>query len=105
MTTPPTTLNRDEFLWRQAKKRVGFKMHLRSYLTVNAGLWLIYLLTNVNSLGNPNFGGDNFPWPLLAMIGWGIGLVSHYLSVYSRTDEQGMVEREYEKLRNQAGSK
>lgn len=101
MTTSQTTLERDEFLWKQAKKRVGFKMHLRSYLIINTGLWLIYLLTNLGSFGNLDFRGANFPWPLLAMTGWGIGLVSHYLSVYTPTNERSMIEREYEKLRSQ----
>lgn len=101
MTTTRVNPDRDEFLWKQAKKRVGFKMHLRSFVIVNVGLWLIYLLINVGSLSNPDFRGVNFPWPLFATIGWGIGLVSHYLSVYSPTDERSMVEQEYEKLRNQ----
>lgn len=101
MTTPQTTQERDEFLWKQAKKRVGFKMHLRSYLIVNAGLWLIYLLSDGWTLSNANFRGAHFPWPLFAMIGWGIGLVSHYLSAYSTNNERSQVEREYEKLRQQ----
>ena len=33
---------RNEYLWRKAKQRAGFKIHLRSYLIVNTGLWLIY---------------------------------------------------------------
>lgn len=101
MTTPRTTQERDDFLWKQARKRVGFKMHLRSYLLVNTGLWLIYLLSNAGAFGDPDFRGTHFPWPLFAMIGWGIGLLSHYLSVYARNDERSLVEREYEKLRNQ----
>lgn len=101
MTTPQTTPERDEFLWKQARKRVGFKMHLRSYIIINAGLWLIYLLSNAGILGNAGFQDAPFPWPLFAMTGWGIGLVSHYLSVYTRTNERSQVEREYEKLRNQ----
>ncbi|WP_077920042.1 2TM domain-containing protein [Spirosoma sp. 209] len=102
MTTQSVSPQRDDLLWKQAKKRVGFIMHLRSYLIVNAGLWLIYLITHMGSFSQPVFRGYGLPWPLFAMIGWGIGLASHYFSVYARPDERGMVEREYEKLRNQS---
>lgn len=101
MTTPQLLPERDEFLWRQAKKRVGFSMHLRSYLLVNAGLWLIYLITNVGLFSNPTFSGRHFPWPLVVMVSWGIGLVSHYMGVYSQSGERDMAEREYQKLLNQ----
>lgn len=90
----------DPILWKQAKERVGFRVHLRSYLIVNAGLWLIYLLTNVSALA----GGTNrffFPWPLFPMLGWGIGLVSHYMAVYRPQNERSQIEREYDKLKSQ----
>ncbi len=101
MTTPQLPAQRDEFLWKQAKKRVGFKMHLRSYLIVNAGLWLIYLVTNTGLFSNADSRGTHFPWPLLVMLSWGIGLVSHYFSVYNQSGERDMAEREYQKLLNQ----
>ncbi|MBC7571173.1 MAG: 2TM domain-containing protein [Spirosoma sp.] len=101
MSTPQTTPQRDEFLWKQAKKRVGFKLHLRSFLIVNAGLWLIYLVQTIGSTGDLNFTGRHFPWPLFAMIGWGIGLTSHYFSVYNQSGERDMAEREYQKLMNE----
>lgn len=89
---------RDPFLWKQAKARVGFKMHLRSYLIVNAGLWLIWGLTTF-SFRDGNADGLGFPWPLFPMLGWGIGLASHYFSVYTRSgNERDRTEREYQKL-------
>jgi len=84
---------RNEFLWRKARKRASFKMHLRTYLVVNAGLWLIYLVTFY-----PNVGRDGFPWPVFPMLGWGIGLATHYLSAYGNLDEKNLAEKEYEKL-------
>lgn len=101
MTTPQTTPERDEFLWKQAKKRVGFKMHLRSYLLVNAGLWLIYLATNTALFSHANVRGTYFPWPLIVMLSWGIGLASHYAGVYTQSGGRDMAEREYQKLLNQ----
>ncbi len=92
---------RDPFLWKQAKARVGFKMHFRSYLIVNAGLWLIWGLTTF-SLRDGDTNSLGLPWPLFPMLGWGIGLGMHYFSVYSRSgNERGMAEREYQKLVDQ----
>ncbi|TDE18570.1 2TM domain-containing protein [Dyadobacter psychrotolerans] len=84
---------RNEYLWRKAKQRAGFKIHLRSYLIVNAGLWLIYFL----SMGNHSL-RHFYPWPIWPMLGWGIGLASHYFTAYGNLDEKALAEREYEKL-------
>jgi hypothetical protein len=92
--------NRDPYLWKQAKARVAFKMHLRTYLIVNAGLWLIWALTS-NFLRSS--GHEVFPWPLFATIGWGIGLASHYFAAYYGSNERNMVEQEYQKLANRQG--
>jgi hypothetical protein len=92
---------RDPFLWKQAKARVGFQMHLRSYLIVNAGLWLIWSLTTF-FFQDSNANGLPFPWPLFPMLGWGIGLAMHYVSVYGRFGNQrDMAEREYQRLVDQ----
>ena len=89
---------RDPFLWKQAKARVGFKMHFRSYLIINAGLWLIWAFTTF-SFRDSNADGLGFPWPIFPMLGWGIGLAMHYFSVYSRFgNERDMAEQEYKKL-------
>ncbi|MFD2569008.1 2TM domain-containing protein [Spirosoma soli] len=88
---------RDPYLWKQAKARVGFRMHLRSYLVVNAGLWLIWALTSF-AIRDEYSSRFLFPWPLFAMLGWGIGLVSHYFSVYRTGNQKDMIEEEYKKL-------
>ncbi|WP_031525994.1 2TM domain-containing protein [Dyadobacter crusticola] len=82
---------RDAVLWRKAKRRAAFKMHLRTYLIVNAGLWLLYLATSYPHL-------NVFPWPIFPMLGWGIGLASHYFTSYGNYDEDSLAKREYEKL-------
>lgn len=86
---------RNEFLWKKAKNRASFKMHLRSYLVVNAGLWLIYFLSS--GFDFP-YKWHHYPWPVWPMLGWGIGLFSHYLSAYGNMDEKNLAEKEYEKL-------
>jgi hypothetical protein len=61
--------------YEEAKKRVeairGFYLHVVSYLVVNVALVIINLLTSPEYLW--------FIWPL---IGWGVGLVIHALSVF-----------------------
>ncbi|WP_221394056.1 2TM domain-containing protein [Dyadobacter sp. NIV53] len=84
---------RNELLWRKAKKRAGFKIHLRTYFMVNGVLWIIYFITIGQSGGR-----HLFPWPIWPMLGWGIGLASHYLSAYDNAGEKKLVEQEYEKL-------
>ncbi len=102
MKSPQITSNRDPFLWKQAKARVGFTMHLRTYLIVNAGLWLIWALSSL-AIGSSGHYRSVFPWPLFAMAGWGIGLVSHYFAVYHSKNERSMIEKEYHELVNQQG--
>ena len=92
--------NRDPHLWKQAKERVGFKMHLRSYVIVNSGLWLIWALSNFAVHSFSHF-SEVFPWPVFPMLGWGIGLASHYFSVYRGGNQRSMIENEYQKLLNQ----
>lgn len=50
------------------KEKKYFKIHLSSYLIINSILIAINLLFSPNKLW--------FLWPLL---GWGIGILSHYL--------------------------
>ncbi|CCH52299.1 hypothetical protein BN8_01288 [Fibrisoma limi BUZ 3] len=93
----PTPPNRDPHLWKQAQARVGFKQHFRSYVFVNILVWTIYLVLT--------FGVDRrigiFPWPLFMTLGWGFGLLAHYVRVYRSGDGPDAVEREYQRLQNQ----
>ncbi len=63
--------------YRRAKEAVearkGFLSHFLIYLLVNAGLFLINLLTRRDG------GSWWFYWPLL---GWGIGVAVHAVSAY-----------------------
>lgn len=97
METPETP--RDPFLWKQAKARVGFRLHLRAYLIVNLGLWLLWALIQFSADAPRN--GLGYPWPIWTTLGWGIGLATHYVSVFYGSSERSMIEREYEKLRSQ----
>jgi len=80
---------------KRAEAKSGFWVHLGIYLAVNAflaGQW--WLIT----------GGTGFPWFLTTLLGWGIGVVVHFLSVFAG---RGYVDRETQKemqlLRQQRG--
>lgn len=85
--------SRNQQLWKKAKRRASFKIHLRSYVMVNGGLWIIYFLTT-----GQHWTHEMTPWPIWPMLGWGIGLASHYFAAYGNVDETNMVQKEYDKL-------
>jgi hypothetical protein len=79
---------------QRADAKIGFRKHLLAYVVVNGALIAINLLTSPETLW--------FVWPLL---GWGIGIVAHFASVY--IDDSAARERtviaEMEKLRQRDG--
>jgi 2TM domain-containing protein len=82
---------KDRELWRIAKKRVGFKRHLGTYVIINTMFWLVWLFTDEKD--------QSFPWPVWPMLGWGIGLAFNFLEAYVNTKSDA-IEREFEKLKN-----
>jgi hypothetical protein len=61
----------------QAEKgKRGFMAHLASYLGVNGFLFFIWLSTSTA-----------FPWFLFPLLGWGIGIVNHFVSVKRKEQE------------------
>jgi len=85
---------KDKELWRVAKKRVGFKRHLASYLIINAFLWGLWWF----SKGDDN--DNTFPWPAWTSLGWGIGVAFDYMGAYM-SNKPNAIEKEYQKLKNQ----
>jgi len=86
---------RDKELWKIAKKRVGFKRHFATYLVINAMFWFIWYFSD------PNDRGNEFPWPVWPMLGWGVGIIFSYLDAYVFTKGDA-IEKEYEKLKNKS---
>ncbi|MBA3970820.1 MAG: 2TM domain-containing protein [Bacteroidetes bacterium] len=91
--------NRDEHLWRIAKKRAGFKKQLASYLIINGFLWVMWFLTQ-GKYGDIDDGG--FPWPIWCSLGWGIGLAFSYYGAYHDNRESDTM-KEYQKLKDRDG--
>lgn len=82
---------KDPALWEIAKRRAGFKSHLAVYVVINTFLWGIWFFNG------REFSDLNIPWPAWSSVGWGIGLIFHYLGAYVFPRENS-AEKEYEKL-------
>ena len=86
----------EEELYRLARKRVkgkkDFYIHFAVYFAVNVMLVIKWVVT-----------GGGFPWFVFPLVGWGIGILFHFLSVFvfSRTGdwEKREIEKEVERLR------
>jgi hypothetical protein len=79
---------------RRLKKQREFRVHLASFVSVNAFLWCIWLVSGV-------FSGAWFPWPIFPTLGWGIGLAAHGADAYGReTLTEAAIAREMDRLRD-----
>ncbi len=90
-------------LWEVAKKRAKFKKSLVTYVIIIPFLWAIWYFTDYSHGRNYNFDSEfpnHIPWPLWAMVGWGIGLAFKFADAYVLNTKQS-IENEYEKLKNQ----
>ena len=90
--------NRNEQLWRIAKKRAGFKKQFTSYIFVNGFLWAMWCFTE----GGIDHREDVIPWPAWATLGWGIGIIFSYYYAY-HNDRENDIMREYQKLKDKEG--
>lgn len=66
----------------RAKAKVEFRMHVFAFIAVIVLLAIINLLTSPKHLW--------FIWP---MLGWGIGIVAHALTVYFSSGGSSLKER------------
>ena len=68
-------MNEEEIKHQRAKKRVealrGFYVHFSVYVLVNLFLFLLNIITSPAYL-----------WFFLPLLGWGIGVIAHALSVF-----------------------
>jgi hypothetical protein len=81
------------------KKRVEFFEHLGVYIMINLMLWVIYLSIAFRNFEESEIGGIPFPFPLVVMFFWGIGVVSNALEVFGTARRERAIERELERER------
>ncbi|MEI8136580.1 MAG: 2TM domain-containing protein [Bacteroidota bacterium] len=85
---------KDQILWKQAKKRVGFKNHLISYLLVNTMLWAMWFFSGREIEEN------GFPWPLFCSLGWFFGILWHFMGAFVLNNKLSQIEKEFQKLKS-----
>lgn len=74
---------------KENKDRQNFIQHLKAYVVVNAFLLLLCLVLNIN-----------FGWIMGLTIGWGIGVLTHYLNASKNFDKENQIveEEQYKSL-------
>ena len=87
--------DKNERLYKEAEARVNFKKHARTYIVINILIWGFWYLTRARH------GHYDGYWPIYSTLGWGFGLLSHYMSAYF--NNHNAVEKEYEKLKRERG--
>jgi hypothetical protein len=89
----------DEILYRQAKARVEERLGFYQHAT-------IYVVVNLFLLGLNWFRWPGHWWAIWSVLGWGIGLASHALHVFSHrwgsSRKEDMIRREMERERQRA---
>ena len=99
METQNLRSEKDQQLWRLAKKRVKFKNHLLAYIAVNLLFWAYWYF-----IGYKYDNSSPMPWPVWCTLGWGFGLFWNYRSAYLSSEGPDAVENEYNKLKNKNGN-
>jgi hypothetical protein len=74
--------NRKKAIERIQAKR-EFQAHVLAYVAVNAALVAIWFLV-----------GGGFFWPIIPILGWGIGVLFHALDVYREEPTEEQIQRE-----------
>jgi hypothetical protein len=74
------------------KQRMGLMIHLAAFAISNVAFWGMWLLLAPAGVTAIAPGGVEtttpmslgFPWPIFITLGWGVGIVAHFLTYYYR---------------------
>ena len=74
---------------KRIRAKQAFRVHVAVYLAVNALLVAIWAVT-----------AAEYFWPIWPMLGWGVGVVSHAVSLYVGPSEitEAQIDRELSRL-------
>jgi len=97
---------------KRYKERQGLVINITAFVLVNIMLWSIWFFSSQSefiALGEGTSAEFPFPWPIFPFLGWGIGLVAHFIeysSKYGRGAErrEEAIEREIERERARSGA-
>lgn len=86
----------DQLARRRAGAKLGWYIHATAYVVVNLGLFAF-----------SRYAFGHRPWSVFPLVGWGIGLALHGVSVFvlgrGSPLRESMVRRERERLRREHG--
>jgi hypothetical protein len=85
---------KDKHLWKVAKKRVEFKRHFATYIIISIFFWALWYFTDFKQQDEHT----GLPWPIFPMLGWGIGILFHFMRAYMFPNRYNSIEKEYERL-------
>jgi len=96
MPTPPLPENLERLAHKRAGAKLGWYVHAALYLLINA---VIFAMST--------YGLGSRPWSWFPVLGWGLGLALHGVSVFVLGNGSGlreqMVQKERERLQRQHG--
>ena len=98
MTTPLTPDAIEQLARRRAGAKLGWYIHAVVYVLVNA---VIFAMSR--------YGFGDRPWSIFPLLGWGLGLALHGVSVFLLGTGSGlrerMVQKERERLQRERGGR
>jgi len=75
---------------KYAEDKIGFYIHFAAYFMVNLFLINIWYTST---------GASSFPWLVYVTVGWGIGIVIHFVAVFfGGSYKEKLSAKEYQKL-------
>lgn len=87
--------NIEEELYEEAKNRIAFRSHAITYFIINILIWAFWYFTRAQ------YGHYDGYWPIYPTLGWGIGLISHYVGIQKYSERT--IEKEVEKIKKERG--
>jgi len=78
---------RAEALDRLKRKR-DFRHHLFVFVLMSAAFWVVWAVTSA----------PHFPWPVIPMALWGVGVVTHGVDAYRQPFTEAHVQEEVQRL-------
>lgn len=97
MPTPPLPEDIERLAHKRASAKLGWYVHAALYLLVNG---VIFALST--------YGFGSRPWSLFPLLGWGLGLVLHGVSVFvlgnGSSVRERLVQKERDRLQRELGN-
>ncbi|MDD1671388.1 MAG: 2TM domain-containing protein [Methanomicrobiales archaeon] len=85
----PTDEELRQIARKSAEEKVGFYIHFSVYIMVNLLLITIWYTS-----------GGGFPWFIFPLLGWGAGVVAHYIGAFrGQVYVERLAEEEYRRLK------